>query len=297
MNTRLQVEHPVTEMTTGVDLVALQLAIAAGEPLPEALLEGAPSHGHAIECRVCAEDPANDFLPATGTITNYGEPAGDGIRVDSGVARGDEIGPRYDSLLAKLIVHAPTRTAAIETMTSALDHFVIEGLVTNLAFLREVITHPAFAAGETSTDFIDRHFGAEPVAASVPTTEVDPKPADRNPWRIADGYRIGAAAGPRRAEAAGAARTPGAPGPMSKDAHPPGQAGRIASPMPGLVVDVPFAVGARVLRGATLVVLEAMKMEYRLTAPSEGTLIRIGCAKGDTVQRGQILIELGPWKS
>lgn len=293
MNTRLQVEHPITEVTTGVDLVALQLAIAAGEPLPEALLEGAPSHGHAIECRVCAEDPANDFLPATGTITNYGEPAGDGIRVDTGVARGDEIGLRYDSLLAKLIVHAPTRPAAIEKMTRALDHFVIEGLATNAAFLREVITHPAFAAGETSTDFIDRHFGGEPAAATEPTTGVDPCPSNRNPWLIADGYRIGAAATRRPVESAGAARAPGAPGPVAKDAHPPAHAGRITSPMPGLVVDVPVAVGARVSRGATLVVLEAMKMEYRLTAPSEGTLIRIGCAKGDTVQRGQILIELG----
>jgi acetyl-CoA carboxylase biotin carboxylase subunit len=290
MNTRLQVEHPITEMTTGVDLVGLQLAVAAGEPLPEALLEGVPSHGHAIECRVCAEDPANDFLPATGTITAYHEPSGDGIRVDSGVARGDEIGPRYEGLLAKLIVHAPTRTAAIEKMASALDDFVIEGLVTNLAFLREIITHPAFAAGETTTDFIDRHFGGEPAAAAQPTTGVDPHPSSRNPWQIADGYRVGATA----RSLAPAARTPVARRPVPAPVHPGGRGARIESPMPGLVVDVPAAAGARVRRGATLVVLEAMKMEYRLVAPAEGVITRIGCAKGDTVQRGQILIELGP---
>ncbi len=290
MNTRLQVEHPVTEITTGVDLVALQLSIAAGEPLPEALLEGAPSHGHAIECRVCAEDAAIGFLPATGAITDYREPVGDGIRVDSGVARGDEIGLRYDSLLAKLIAHAPTRAAAIEKMTSALDTFVIEGLVTNLAFLREVITHPAFAAGETATDFIDRHFGVEPAAAETQTIAIDPTPATRNPWQIADGYRIGAAANPRSKTT----RSPTAGRPASAPAHPPALGARIESPMPGLVVDVPVTMGARVPRGATLVVLEAMKMEYRLVAPADGIITRIGCAKGDTVQRGQILIELGP---
>ncbi|MBK8836354.1 MAG: acetyl-CoA carboxylase biotin carboxylase subunit [Anaerolineae bacterium] len=288
MNTRLQVEHPITELTTGVDLVALQLAIAAGEPLPEALLEGAPSHGHAIECRVCAEDAANGFLPATGVIAAYREPEGEGIRVDSGVARGDEIGLRYDALLAKLIVHAPTRAAAIEKMTFALDNFVIEGLVTNLAFLREVITHPAFAAGETTTDFIDRHFGGEPAAGATQTITADPTAAIRNPWQIADGYRIGAAA-PRAAST----RAPTARNTAPLPAHPPARASQIVSPMPGLVVDVPATLGARVARGATLVVLEAMKMEYRLVAPADGIVNRIGCAKGETVQRGQILIELG----
>jgi acetyl-CoA carboxylase biotin carboxylase subunit len=168
MNTRLQVEHPVTEAVTGIDLVRAQFDVAAGLPLPwpqTALSQ----RGHAIECRIYAEDPANGFLPQAGPLLLYREPSGPGVRVDSGTAQGDEIGVHYDPLLAKLIVHAETRTRARERAIAALRAFPILGIRTNLPFLIAVLEHPRFAAGKVDTAFIDEHL-AELTALPAPPT-------------------------------------------------------------------------------------------------------------------------------
>jgi acetyl-CoA carboxylase biotin carboxylase subunit len=206
MNTRLQVEHPVTELVTGIDLVHWQIRVAAGEQFPFA-----QSHftqrGHAIECRVYAEDPANGFLPSTGKLLKYIEPHGPGIRVDSGFTAGDEVTHFYDPLLAKLIVHAENREAAIQRMQAALKEFVVHGVVTNIDFLQAVLSHPDFVNGEVTTRWVEMTFNwnppAEPtfeslVVASladiaVPSSrsqvsgsnEVDPY----SPWKDPGGFR------------------------------------------------------------------------------------------------------------
>jgi acetyl/propionyl-CoA carboxylase alpha subunit len=156
MNTRLQVEHPVTESVTGTDLVRAQLQVASGGPLPWTQ-EDLAQRGHAIECRIYAEDPASGFLPQAGRLLLYREPSGPGIRVDSGVEEGGEVPVQYDPMLAKLIVSAETRDAAIGRAVAALRAYPVLGVRTNIPFLVNVLTHPAFAAGDTSTAFIDSH--------------------------------------------------------------------------------------------------------------------------------------------
>jgi acetyl-CoA carboxylase biotin carboxylase subunit len=159
MNTRLQVEHPVTEMVTGVDLVKLQLQIAAGEAIPFTQDEVQQS-GHAIECRIYAEDARNNFLPAIGTVERFLPSGGPGVRVDSGIQSGDEITIHYDPMIAKLIVHDRTREAAIVRMQHALYETVILGTTTNIDFLRVILQHPAFGAGEVTTRFVDEHLNS-----------------------------------------------------------------------------------------------------------------------------------------
>jgi len=157
MNTRLQVEHPVTEMVTGLDLVELQLRVAAGEPLP-LRQEDVAWKGWAVEARVCAEDPGRGFLPSTGMITRYSPARGANVRLDSGVEAGSLIGVFYDSLLAKVIAWGETRQAAIDSLVRALNGYHIEGLATNVDFVNSVLTHPEFSAGNLSTAFIETHF-------------------------------------------------------------------------------------------------------------------------------------------
>jgi acetyl-CoA carboxylase biotin carboxylase subunit len=168
MNTRLQVEHPVTELVYGVDLVQWQLRIAAGELLTLAQAELTP-RGHSIECRICAEDAAAGFLPATGRVDVLAEPAGPGVRFDSLLQPGLDVGADYDPLLGKLIVWAADRAAAIRRMGLALGELRVLGVTTNTAFLREVVAHPAFASGATDTGFLARHFtGWQPPAPDLP---------------------------------------------------------------------------------------------------------------------------------
>ncbi len=158
MNTRIQVEHPVTEFVTGVDLVIEQIRIAAGEVLGDHL-KNLHQRGHAIECRIYAEDGENGFMPSTGTILHYSEPTGPGVRVDSGIVRGSEITIDYDPIMAKLIVHAPDRNTAITKMINALNNYKILGVKTSKRFMIDVLRHPQFVAGRTFTDFIDKHMG------------------------------------------------------------------------------------------------------------------------------------------
>jgi 3-methylcrotonyl-CoA carboxylase alpha subunit len=220
MNTRLQVEHPVTELVTGLDLVHWQIRIAAGEPFLFTQSQLA-QRGHAIEGRVYAEDPANGFLPSTGELLQFIEPRGPGIRVDSGFTVGDEVTHFYDPLLAKLIVHAENREAAIQRMQAALKEFIVHGVATNIDFLQAVIRHPDFANGKISTRWVERNLESGSVAVApwrhlLPEKQQPPAlhiitaaladltivnrqssienqndPDPYSPWKIANGFRIG----------------------------------------------------------------------------------------------------------
>jgi acetyl/propionyl-CoA carboxylase alpha subunit len=206
MNTRLQVEHPVTELTTGLDLVQWQIRVAAGEHFPYSQ-DQLTQRGHAIECRIYAEDPSNGFLPSTGKLLQYLEPRGPGIRVDSGFRAGDEITHFYDPLLAKLIVHAEDREAATQKMQAALRDFVVHGVVTNIDFLQGVLAHPDFANGKVSARWAENSFDWSPpsepsieslvFAAFADLTIVNRKsqivnsdePDSYSPWKTPSGFR------------------------------------------------------------------------------------------------------------
>src|SRR5690606_1370441 len=208
MNTRLQVEHPVTEMITGLDIVKLQFAIAAGEALPITQAD-VTRRGHAIECRLYAEDPHNNFLPATGPLLQFIPPEGPGVRVDSGVRTGDAITIHYDPMIAKIIVYDATRADAIRRMQAALANTVVLGTATNLPFLRALLDHPAFLAGEVDTGFVDLHLNdLLPEVANLPDAAlivaalhdsgkmnaISPSNGDGDvysPWLRADGFRAG----------------------------------------------------------------------------------------------------------
>lgn len=215
MNTRLQVEHPITELVTGVDLVQAQIRIAAGEPLPWRQRD-LSQRGHAIECRLYAEDPASGFLPSSGTLHRLIEPVGPGIRVDAGVTSGDAVTVYYDPMIAKLIVLAEDRPSAIAKMQWALRHFVILGdLTTNLPFLLDLLAHPRFQQGQTTTDFVETavmpwqptqavppdavliaaalaDFLGGGAAGNQAAHETIPQGADPySPWRADNGFRIG----------------------------------------------------------------------------------------------------------
>jgi len=221
MNTRLQVEHPVTELVTGIDLVKLQIRVAAGEPLPFRQAE-LSQRGHAIECRIYAEAPANNFLPSTGTLLHFAPPDGPGLRLDSGFTAGDAVTLHYDPLLAKLVVLGQHRQEATRKMAQALWQFVVLGVTTNIEFLREVITHKHFQQGKTTTGFIDRHFAtSSPAAQAHPPDEIliaaalsdyfEQGSADTNrnfplapdsdafsPWQQLRDFRIGGTGAPER---------------------------------------------------------------------------------------------------
>jgi acetyl/propionyl-CoA carboxylase alpha subunit len=170
MNTRLQVEHPVTELRTGLDLVALQILIASGERLPFRQ-EEVTFRGHAIECRICAEDVENNYLPATGRIMHLRTPAGPGIREDRGVQEGGEISRYYDSMIAKLAVWGVDRPAAIARMKRALREYELLGVVTNISLCTFVMEHPAFAAGNFTTNFLAQNFDPRMMAPPDPETD------------------------------------------------------------------------------------------------------------------------------
>jgi acetyl/propionyl-CoA carboxylase alpha subunit len=172
MNTRLQVEHPVTEWATGLDLVAAQLRVACGEPLGFTQRD-VVFRGHAVEVRVCAENPAAGFLPSAGPLLAVREPSAPGVRVDSGIAAGMTVPMEYDPLLAKLSAYGATRAEAIRRLERAVRDTVVLGPATNLGFLRDVLAHPAFLAGDTHTGFLDEHFPAwRPEAADADVAAV-----------------------------------------------------------------------------------------------------------------------------
>ena len=203
MNTRLQVEHPVTELVTGLDLVRHQLLIASGSPLALRQEEISP-RGHAIEVRLYAEDPDQNFLPSTGTIAQFSVPSGPGVRVDSGIASGDEISQFYDPMIAKLIVFGENRVAAIARLRNALAQTVVFGVTTNLALLQAIAEHPAYAEGQTYTSFLEEHGLLEPgeldrngdaltdalYATALLELTGQPEARERNPWRALGSWRL-----------------------------------------------------------------------------------------------------------
>ncbi|MBQ1090669.1 biotin carboxylase N-terminal domain-containing protein [Streptomyces sp. B93] len=209
MNTRLQVEHPVTELVTGVDLVEWQLRVAAGEPLGFAQ-EDVSLTGHAVEARICAEDPARGFLPSGGTVLRLREPQGDGIRTDSGLSEGTEVGSLYDPMLSKVIAYGPDRATALRRLRAALAETVTLGVPTNAGFLRRLLAHPAVVAGDLDTGLVEREVEGL-VAAVVPEEVYEAAAAVRldalrpngaggwtDPFSVPDGWRLGGTPRPAR---------------------------------------------------------------------------------------------------
>ena len=364
MNTRLQVEHPVTEMVTGIDLVEWQVRVAAGETLT-LTQDAVVLTGHAIEARVYAEDPGRGFLPTGGDVVGLREPAGDGVRVDSGLAVGTVVGSDYDPMLSKVIAHADNRTAALRTLDRALSGTAVHGVVTNVEFLRFLLADDDVAAGRLDTGLLDRRvadFVAAPapqellIAAAAHLWASSWPAAYAGPWDIPDGWRVGVHAptvfrlltgaeaahvgivgNPRAAtvavdegeprtltvsvadgevtvvldgrrstytvsravaersgdalwltDAAGTWAVTVAPEASVRgdDAHT-GEA-EIVSPMPGSVIAVGPTDGDEIHAGETVVVVEAMKMEHALTAPTDGT-VELLVGVGDQVRVDQLL--------
>jgi len=293
LNARLQVEHPVTEAVTGIDLVRAQLEIAAGEPL-EIEQGDVTCSGHALECRLYAEDPANGFLPASGRIIELDLPRWPGVRVDTGVRSGDEVGTRYDPMLAKLIAHAEDRDACIDRMRAVLAETTVLGVATNLGFLRWALDRPVFRAGEAGTDFVEREWSPGLVPAlpeEVRLAALAHMHASSDPW-----FAFGPPRPPVRAAggfvlhegwqfAVGAADEPPSAGAL-------GSGGSLAAPMPGIVLRVDVHEGEHVDEGQVLVLLEAMKMELAVTAPAVGVVSAVLVEAGELVSRGQSLVEL-----
>jgi 3-methylcrotonyl-CoA carboxylase alpha subunit len=334
MNTRLQVEHPVTEAITGQDLVEWQLRVAAGEPLPKRQEELA-IEGHAIEARLYAENPSTGFLPSIGPLTCLDLP--DDIRVDTGVEEEDAVTPFYDPMIAKLIAHAPTREDAREELADALDEVRVWPVKTNAGFLRRLLTVPAFGAGDLTTGFIEQHLSdlLPPEQPSAETLKLAAFHlaaeyeealglAAAGAWSQLDGFRLN---GGRSAPVAlscngerhvidwwqGEDVTGGAPvvgGAFiaveagetyairlytAEGAASSGAGdGAIVTPMPGRIVAVEVVEGAAVVAGQKLIVLEAMKMEQALVAPFDGTVETLAATVGGQVSEGAMLARIAP---
>ena len=291
MNTRIQVEHTITELVTGVDLVREQILIAAGEPT--SLRQGELQfRGHAIECRINAEDPAGGFLPAPGVLTRYREPAGPGVRVDSGVVEGSEISGLYDPLVAKLCVWDTDRERARARMLRALDEFEIEGVKTLVGFHKALLRRPCFAAGETCHGVVESkelaqeaeqlshgatrlpHSPDRTVREHIVEVEVNDRRFEVKLLRpeppFADLAR-------KRRERAGETAGHGA----SRDA--------VVSPMQGTVLAVEVVEGEKVRAGQVICIVEAMKMENEITSHRQGHVTGLSVAPGEAVKTGQVI--------
>jgi acetyl/propionyl-CoA carboxylase alpha subunit len=266
LNGRIQVEHPVTELVTGVDLVQAQLRIASGE----ALDVRADPRGHAVEVRLYAEDPRT-FFPQTGRIERLRLPGG--IRVDQGVEEGDAVGLAYDPMIAKLIAHGTTRDEAFERLRDALWATEVDGVTTNLPFLRWLVSHPAVRAGDTTTAFLVEHPPLSPAPLRAPAA----------PWR--GPFRLNLPS-PRSCE------PPDLEAAGSDHRGPSGEQSAVTAPMPGTVIRLLVGEGDTVRARQPLVVLEAMKMETPLTSPYDAVVRAVHVAEGDRVAGGAVLVEL-----
>ncbi|HEY2166467.1 MAG TPA: acetyl/propionyl/methylcrotonyl-CoA carboxylase subunit alpha [Jatrophihabitantaceae bacterium] len=298
VNTRLQVEHPVTEETSGIDLVREQFRIAEGETLR--FTDDPSPRGHAIEFRINGEDPGRNFLPAPGTVTEYHEPAGPGVRVDSGIAGASVIGGAFDSLLAKLIVYGENRTEALERARRALDEYVIEGMATALPFHRAVVRDPAFAPSDADQPFtvftrwIESEFvneippfvaaGDELAEAEARETIVVEVGGKRLEVSLPAGFGAGGGGGGARKAAPKRSAGKKSASAASGDA--------LTAPMQGTIVKVAVSEGDVVQAGQTVVVLEAMKMEQPLTAHKAGTITSLSAEVGAVVTAGSIICEI-----
>jgi 3-methylcrotonyl-CoA carboxylase alpha subunit len=325
MNTRLQVEHPVTEAITGLDLVEWQLRVAQGEPLPKRQEEIALS-GVAMEARLYAENPSSGFLPSIGRLAHLRLPQGP--RVDAGAVEGSEITPFYDPMIAKLIVHAPDRESAAAALAQACAAVEVWPVKTNAGFLTRLARDADFVAGRIDTGFIERK-GPSLVAAEAPPRLVLEAAAQAlvphggdDPWTSLPGFRV--AAPPERrvavevagmthlveaAAAGGRVRTVtvadqrvafhdgeawvfGLPTAAHAEAGQAAGDDRIIAPMPGRIIAVAVKAGDRVAKGTRLLVLEAMKMEHAIVAPLDGIVERLTVALGDQVSEGTVLVQL-----
>ena len=308
MNTRLQVEHCVTELVTGLDLVAEQLRVAAGRPL-SFTQDSIERRGHAIECRINAEDPANGFRPTPGLITKFSRPDGFGVRVDAGYDTGLEVSQYYDNLMAKLITWGPDRESARRRMLRALAEFDIEGVRSTIPAQAALLAEPAFIEAKHSTKWLEEEVdpallvggtaaapagagadGApEPLVARSVPVEVNGRRFEVKVWLpespepLAGGGGVApAGAKPGRRARSAAAGGGGAAG-----------SGEVASPMQGTIVKTLVAVGDQVEVGQAVVVLEAMKMENHVNAEKAGTVAEVRVKAGDTVGTGDVLVVVG----
>ncbi|MFC0359013.1 acetyl/propionyl/methylcrotonyl-CoA carboxylase subunit alpha [Kytococcus schroeteri] len=300
VNTRLQVEHPVTEEVTGIDLVREQFRIAAGEELG---YDDPEVRGHSFEFRINSEDAGLNFMPSPGTATTLRTPAGPGVRVDSGMVEGDTVAGAFDSMLAKLIVTGRTRTEALERSRRALDEFVVEGMPTVLPFHRAVVRDEAFAPADPEQPFsvhtrwIETEFENTIEPYSGPTAEAEEKAPRQEILVEVNGRRMavtlpgdlalgggGAAAGGARKKAPKRQRGGGGAAAASGDA--------VTAPMQGTIVKVAVEEGATVAEGDQVVVLEAMKMEQPIKAHKAGVVTGLKAAVGETVNNGGVICEI-----
>jgi 3-methylcrotonyl-CoA carboxylase alpha subunit len=329
MNTRLQVEHPVTEAITGQDLVEWQLRVASGEPLPLRQEELAIS-GWAIEARLYAENPATGFLPCTGPLTHFRLPQG--VRIDSGVEEGGEISSFYDPLIAKIVATAPTRASAADRLAKACSQVEVWPLKTNAGFLVRTLADPDFVAADIDTSFIENRLDRlipppepwEEVVQSAASARLARERDPSEPWRALEGFRLNA---PRHihvsvqlgdtryqveSDACPAATLPardfadaivvfaaGEPytftdPKLAAKATGPASSGAIASPLPGRIVAVYVRPGDRVAKGQPLVAVEAMKIEHALRAPCSGIVSTVSAIEGQHVSEGVVLARINP---
>jgi acetyl-CoA/propionyl-CoA carboxylase biotin carboxyl carrier protein len=304
MNTRIQVEHTVTELVTGLDLVREQVLVALGEPL-SVRQEDVELRGHAIECRINAEDAARGFLPAPAAVTVYREPAGPGVRVDSGVAQGYAVSDAYDPMVAKLIVHGVDREHARRRMLRALEEYVIEGPTTLIPFHRALLSHPCFVAGETCHGVVESDELAEAVAGLAASAHANPASnsllqGTTGPVRTTERVRTVEVDG-RRFEVRLSEPEPewrtlalrrrervgrGGAGAGARDA--------VVSPMQGTVLGVSVADGDAVEAGQVICVVEAMKMENEVHAHRAGTIRGLSVEPGQPVTTGQVVCTIEP---
>ncbi|MET0628202.1 MAG: acetyl-CoA carboxylase biotin carboxylase subunit [Acidimicrobiia bacterium] len=297
MNTRLQVEHCVTELVTSLDLVAEQLRVASGEPLSftQADIE---HHGHAIEVRVNAEDPSTGFMPSPGRITRLRLPGGPGVRWDGGYAEGDEVSPSYDNLIGKLVVWAPDRERARTRMLRALGEFEIAGLATTIPAHVALLSHPDFAASTHSTkwveDEVDPAVFAAPAAVATPAAVEGADPVELVEQTVpveVDGKRFTVKMWlPEVAAGTAPKKRSSRPRPGGAGAGSGAGSGTLGAPMQGTIVKVLVAVGDEVEAGQAVLVLEAMKMENHINAETSGTVRELRVSEGDTVGTGDVLV-------
>ena len=321
MNTRLQVEHPVTEQVTGIDLVALQLKVASGERLPFAQEDvEAARRGHSIEVRINAEDPAGGrFLPSPGTVTRFRRADGFGVRTDAGYEEGDTVSPFYDNLVAKLVVWGADREEARRRMLRALRETTIEGIATTIPADIAILEHPDFIAVRHATAWVEQRLDLSTIGSPSPTAGTGTAPAagsgagqgepgqaglvEREVDAEVNGrrYRVklwvpaeaaaATAPGATGPAARAGVRGPARPRPSTTTSHPaPAGGGNVTVPMQGTIVQVLVSVGDTVEAGQAVCVLEAMKMENHITAERAGTVSQVNVAPGDSVGAGDVVV-------
>jgi acetyl-CoA/propionyl-CoA carboxylase biotin carboxyl carrier protein len=285
MNTRLQVEHTVTEMVTGIDLVEWQLRIAGGESLT---FDTVDPRGHAIEFRINAEDPYNNFLPSPGQVVEWQEPAGPGVRVDSWVRPGTTLSQYYDNLLAKLVVWGPDRATAINRGRRALEEFKVRGVASTIPAHLAVLAHPDFNNATHHTRWMEDTVvvnNADPAPSPFPQGDEE---VERRDITVEIGGRRFSVTywAPEAGTGAAVRRRPPR---LSNAGSAPASDGMVIAPMQGTIVKVHVAAGARVREGDPICVLEAMKMENEVKAPNSGEVVDLRVQPGDTVTPGQVI--------